>query len=524
MYNPPLRLLHDGLVSSASRHPGAEKPAVIVEGRAYTYSQLLGSAQQLASSLHSRGLQRGDRVAIYMDNTWPCVVSIFATLMAGGVFLVINPQTKSDKLEFVLADSGARVLLTDAHLLNIFSPIVANLDDLQTIIMSGDSSLKGGLNGKPLTAFQEALEGDGGPADSGTISLDLAALIYTSGSTGNPKGVMQTHQSMVFAAGSLIQYLRLTEEDRILCVLPLAFDYGLYQLLMSVTLGATLVLERSFIYPAEIYARMREFKVTVFPGVPTIYAMMISAHARAPLSFPDVTRITNTAAALPDSFVARLREIFPNALVYKMYGLTECKRVCYLEPELVDSKPGSVGKAIPGTEVYLLDEQGDRVAPGATGILHVRGSHVMLGYWNRKDLSDFMLKPGRFPGERVLCTHDHFRLDAEGFLYFVGRTDDIIKTRGEKVSPAEVENALHSIPGIREAAVVGIPDDLLGEAIRAHVVLEQGISLSEKQIRALCAGLVENFMVPKEIVFCADLPKTPTGKVSKRLLKESQQS
>jgi long-chain acyl-CoA synthetase len=520
MNTHPQRLLHESLLFSALRPTIATKPAVIVEGRPYSYAQLQAAARSLAVAMQARGLERGDRVAIFMDNTWPCVVSVYATLLAGGVFLVINPQTKSDKLEFVLSDSGARLLLTDAHLLNIFSPVVGRVSTLQAIIMSGEPVAAQQLDAKPLTRFDDALNEPGQLHDAGTIGLDLAALIYTSGSTGNPKGVMQTHQSMVFAAGSLIQYLRLGEGDRILCLLPLAFDYGLYQLLMAVTLGATLVLERSFIYPAEIYARMRETGVTVFPGVPTVYAMMISAHARAPLCFPEVTRVTNTAAALPDNFVARLHEIFPNALIYKMYGLTECKRVCYLEPELADSKPGSVGKAIPGTEVYLLNEDGEPVVAGDTGILHVRGAHVMLGYWNRPDLSDFMLKPGRLPGERVLCTHDHFRMDAEGFLYFVGRTDDIIKTRGEKVSPVEVENALHGIAGIREAAVVGIPDELLGAAIRAYIVLEPGASLSGKQIRALSAGVLENFMVPKEIVFCDDLPKTPTGKVSKRLLLE----
>jgi amino acid adenylation domain-containing protein len=523
MNQHPQRLLHEALLLCAARPDIADKAAIIVEGQPYTYTQLVDAARRLASALQARGLRRGDRVAIYMDNTWPCVVSVYATLLAGGVFLVVNPQTKADKLEYVLRDSGARLLLTDAHLLNIFEPAVAEAADLLQIIMSGPVPSGGRIGTKPVTGFDAALEEGGTPAEAGVISLDLAALIYTSGSTGNPKGVMQTHQSMVFASGSLIQYLRLGREDRILCVLPLAFDYGLYQLIMAVTMGATLVLERSFIYPAEIYARMRETGVTVFPGVPTIYAMLLSAHSRTPLHFPAVTRITNTAAALPDNFVVRLREIFPNALVYKMYGLTECKRVCYLEPELADSKPGSVGKAIPGTEVYLLDPQGNPVPPGETGILHVRGAHVMLGYWNRPDLSELMLRAGRLPGERVLCTHDHFRMDAEGFLYFVGRTDDIIKTRGEKVSPVEVENALHGIPGIREAAVVGIPDELLGQAIRAYIVLETGASLGEKQLRALCAGLLENFMVPKEIVFCDGLPKTATGKVSKRLLLEGAQ-
>jgi long-chain acyl-CoA synthetase len=349
-------------------------------------------------------------------------------------------------------------------------------------------------------------------------------LIYTSGSTGNPKGVMQTHQSMVFATESIAEYLRLSDTDRILCVLPLAFDYGLYQLLMAIRLGATLVLERSFTYPAQIFNRMREHQTTVFPGVPTVFAMLLSMHGREKIEFPLVTRVTNTAAALPAAFQSQLREIFPNALIYRMYGLTECKRVCYLEPELADTKPESVGKAIPGTEVFLLTADGKPVPPGETGILHVRGPHVMLGYWKQPELTARMLKPGALPGERVLCSQDWFRTDDEGFLYFVGRSDDIIKTRGEKVSPVEVENVLHGMPGIREAAVVGMADTLLGQAIRAFVALEPGVSLSDKEIIKYCLSRLENFMVPKEVVFLPELPKTSTGKISKRTLVEKAES
>jgi amino acid adenylation domain-containing protein len=510
----PQRLLHEALQLSAARADNAKKVAVVVEGKPYTYGELLDQALRLSAALRKRGLTRGDRVAIYMDNTWPCVVSLYATLLAGGVFSIVNPQTKADKLEFILNDSGARILLTDGHLAKEFMPALPLVRQPLTVIASGQLPA-----GPLIEAFDEVVRNTpAGEASREIIPLDLSALIYTSGSTGNPKGVMQTHQSMTFAAGSLIEYLRLSQQDRILCVLPLAFDYGLYQLLMTIQLGATLVLERSFTYPAQIFARMQEQSVTVFPGVPTIYAMLISSHGRTPLSFPSVTRVTNTAAALPDEFVVKLHEIFPNALIFKMYGLTECKRVSYLEPELADQKPGSVGRAIPGTEIYLLSPEGKPVSPGETGILYVRGPHVMVGYWNRPDLSDHMLKPGKLPGERVLCTQDFFRMDADGFLYFQGRSDDIIKTRGEKVAPVEVENALHSIPGVREAAIVGIPDALLGEAIRAYVVVEPEADLNDKQLRVACAARLENFMVPKEFVFCAELPKTATGKVSKKLL------
>ena len=510
------RLLHEALLEHGADPLRARRTAVVVEGRAYSYAELLDRALRLAGALRERGVQRGDRVAIYMDNTWPCVVAIFAVLLAGGAFMVVNPLTKSDKLGYMLDDSGARVLLSDGHIAQEFLPLLATRPALR-VIASGKLPA-----GHAIEAFDVVIAASAPlAAPPATIAPDLAALIYTSGSTGQPKGVMHTHQSMLFAAGSLIEYLRLGPDERILCALPLAFDYGLYQWLMTVQLGATLVLERSFAFPAQVFARMREFEVTVFPGVPTIFAMLLSAHRGEPLCFPAVTRVTNTAAALPDEQALRLREIFPHALIYKMYGLTECKRVCYLEPELLEAKPGSVGKAIPGTEVYLRSPAGEPVLPGEAGILHVRGPHVMLGYWNRPDLGAQMLRPGPLPGERVLCTHDWFRMDAEGFLYFVGRSDDIIKTRGEKVSPVEVENALHAIDGVREAAVAGVPDELLGQAIRAWVVLQPGATLSPGQIRAQCMKRLENFMVPQQIVICAELPRTATGKVSRKALLEN---
>ena len=205
---------------------------------------------------------------------------------------------------------------------------------------------------------------------------------------------MMTHQSMVFASWSLIEYLRLSEEDRIILLLPLAFDYGLYQLLMSVTIGGSLIVEQSFTFQASVYKQMEMFKPTVFPGVPTIYAMMIATNKKTGLSFDFIKKITNTAAALPSEFIPDLKKIFPGALIFKMYGLTECKRVCYLEPELIDIKTGSVGKAIPGTEVFLLSPDGKPVPPGEKGILHIRGPHVMLGYWHKEELSREMLKTG----------------------------------------------------------------------------------------------------------------------------------
>jgi acyl-coenzyme A synthetase/AMP-(fatty) acid ligase len=257
----------------------------------------------------------------------------------------------------------------------------------------------------------------------------------------------------------------------------------------------------------------------VFPGVPTVYSTLVNTYNKAPFTLPSVTRVTNTAAALPADYIPTLKKIFPNALIFKMYGLTECKRVCYLEPELIDSHSTSVGKAIPGTQVMLLGNNMQPVAAHEEGILYVRGAHVMQGYWNKPEQTREMLIAGIVPDEEVLCTHDRFTRDEDGFLYFRGRTDDIIKARGEKVSPVEVENALHSISGVREAAVIGIPDPVEGEYIKAFVSLEPGCDLQPRQLRQHCIAKLENFMVPREVVIMDELPKTDSNKISKKALK-----
>ena len=510
------RLLHDGLLASAEAHP--DKVAVVAGGERLTYGAMLEHAARLARGLQDRGVRRGDRVAIFAENGVPAVLGIFAASLAGAAFMVVNPQTKADKLRYILTDSGATALLTEPRLAPVTAEAVADLPGLHTVVEAGASA--SGIGGS--VALDDLLEASmPEPRPAGTIPLDLAALVYTSGSTGNPKGVMLSHQNMVFTQGSLCEYLRLDADDKILNVVPLAFDYGLYQLLMAVHLGATLVLERSFGFPGEVIRRVREEGVTVFPGVPTVFATLLSFHRNNAISMPSVRRITNTAAHLPDAYVPGLREMCPDALVFKMYGLTECKRVCYLEPELIEAKPGSVGKAIPGTEVMVLDDDGNPTRPGETGVLHVRGPHVMMGYWNLPEQTAHMLKPGRYPGERILCTHDFFRVDDEGFLYFVGRSDDIIKSRGEKVSPVEVENALHAIPGVREAAVVGVPDEVLGEAIRAYVVLDEGVTMDARAFRRHCLARLEGTLVPRDVVFVEGLPKTATGKVRKKSLMEA---
>ena len=516
----PNRNLADLLRTTANKYP--DKIVIQCAGNSYSYKQLLEQADALAIDIQKQGVQRGDRVAIYMDNTWPCVVALFAVTLSGAVFLVINPQTKSDKLKYILEDSGTKIVLTDSHLKSVFVEVVNQIHEITNVYCSGNDE-EISFDYANYHIFENVIQTNGTTIINHNKALgnDLAALIYTSGSTGFPKGVMQSHQSILFAIESLVEYLRLSHSDRIINFLPFAFDYGLYQLFFTVYLGATLILERSFTYPAVVYNLLRDTKATVFPGVPTIYSMLLKSHAKKALSFPDVTRVTNTAAALPAEYVSKLQEIFPNALIYKMYGLTECKRVCYLEPELVHQHPSSVGTAIPGTEIFLLDENDEPVKRGEQGILHVRGPHLMMGYWNKPDESRKMLKDGRWPGEKVLCTHDVFKTDENGLYYFLGRSDDIIKTRGEKVSPNEVENVLHGINGIKDAAIIGVEDNVLGEVIHAYVSLTGDVDIEVREIKKICVQKLENFMVPAKFKIVDDLPKSSNGKIDKKLLREN---
>jgi acyl-CoA synthetase (AMP-forming)/AMP-acid ligase II len=328
---------------------------------------------------------------------------------------------------------------------------------------------------------------------------------------------MLTHLNIISAASSITTYLENTPDDIIINLLPLSFDYGLYQALMAFKVGGTLVLERSFTYPHSVIETIIREKVSGLPIVPTISAVLLQLDL-SPYQFPALRYISNTAAALPTNHMLGLRQLFPQVRIYSMYGLTECKRVSYLPPDQIDIRPTSVGRGMPNEEVYIVDENGRRVPPNVVGELVVRGANVMKGYWELPEETEERLKPGPFPGEKVLYTGDLFRMDQDGYLYFFGRKDDIIKTRGEKVSPKEVEDVLYSLPGIAEAAVIGVPDEVLGQAIRAVVTLREGTQLTEKDVLRHCAEHLENFMVPQSVIFMSSLPKTGSGKINKKVV------
>jgi acyl-CoA synthetase (AMP-forming)/AMP-acid ligase II len=329
---------------------------------------------------------------------------------------------------------------------------------------------------------------------------------------------MITHANMVSVTRMTIDYLHYTEADRILCVLPLAHSYGLYQLFEAFMVGGSVVLEKNFAFPARAIGLLEKEGITAFPGSPTIYALLLKYRNLLEKPLPALRTMTNAASALPTSHINQLRAMFPNVRIVSMYGQSECKRVCYLPPEELDQRPDSVGIAIPNTEVYIVDEDGERVRAGEVGELVVRGSHVARGYWRAPELTAQRFRPGPTPGEIVLYTGDLFRTDEQGYLYFVSRKDDIIKSRGEKVSPREIENVVCHLPGIAESAVVGVPDPLLGQAILLVVTTEEQAQLTERDVRAHCARHLEDYMQPKYVEFAADLPRTDNGKINKRAI------
>ncbi len=514
------RLVHQSLEESARRQP--DKIAVVAGTRRITYGELNRQADALATFLLGQGMAWQDRVVIFTDNCPEAIIAVYGIMKAGGIFVLLNGSVKANKLAYILKDSNAAWIVAE--------------QDKQGVIneaLGGSGTTPGRLwirRGRPAETGARGADWDVEvdsdrvadtvpPHSRRLIDVDLCTLIYTSGSTGEPKGVMSTHGNMVSAAQSIVTYLENRSDDVVLNCLPLSFDYGLYQVIMAFTYGGTVVLEKSFMFIHEILTRVAKERVTGFPIVPTIVAMLLKLQDISKYDLTSLRYMTNTGAALPVEHIQRLRALLPHVRLYSMFGLTECKRVCYLPPEELDRRPGSVGKAMPNCETLVVDDEGNPVAPGQVGELIIRGQNVMQGYWNAPELTARAYRPGRYPGERWLYSGDYFKTDEGGFLYFLGRKGDMIKSRGERISPKEVEDTLCRCPGVAEAAVVGVVDEVLGEAVRAFVVGLPGEQIEAKSVLRFCKDNMENFMVPKHLDVLAALPKSPNGKIDKASLR-----
>jgi acyl-CoA synthetase (AMP-forming)/AMP-acid ligase II len=376
-------LVQHFLEQSAARLP--DKVALVCGKQRLTYSEIDDQANRLASFLHNLGVQRQDRVAILLDNSVASVISLFGALKADAIFVMLSPTMKTRKLSYILNDSQVKALITHTSKGRVVCEALRQAKSMENVIWVGKPDF---MPSPPSDCpkyhfFSDIQNLTPQPlhlTPSANIDLDLATIIYTSGSTGDPKGVMLTHLNIVSAATSIISYLKNKENDIIMNVLPLSFDYGLYQVLMTFKFGGTVVLEKSFAYPYKVIEKMIQEKVTGFPGVPTIFAILLQLKDLNKFDFGHLRYVTNTAAVLPPNLITKLRETFPRVPIYSMYGLTECKRVSYLPPDELVHRPQSVGKGMPNQEVWIVDENGRRVGPNVVGELVVRGSNVMLGY------------------------------------------------------------------------------------------------------------------------------------------------
>jgi long-chain acyl-CoA synthetase len=507
-----IRLIQDMLRENVAVRP--DQVALICEKTRLTYAQIDAMSNRLANAFRQNGVQDGDRILFYLLNSGELVVSIFAALKANAVFSVIDYANTFDTLRHIAADCGATALVAGVHQAAPAAHLVRELPSLRFVVLAGQGVNPSVPN---LLAFDAILE-DSPPEipPQRMIDRDLAYLIYTSGSTGKAKGVMTTHTSSLAMAENGVEFFGLSERDILTSPLPLSCGAGMNQLLKAFRAGGTLILERSFAYPASTLKRMAAEGATGFASMPTILALLL----RMDLSRYDLSRlryVSSTGAALAPGMIQQFRQKLPGTSLFNLYGLVEAPYSLCLDPVQIDLRPTSVGKPFPGTQAWIADEDGQRLGPNETGELVIRGSHVRSGYWNDPAVSTQRFRPGPLPGELVFYTGDMFRTDEEGYFYFVGRSDEMINSGGKKIAPKEIEDALYSLTGVLEAAAVGVPDPILGQAIKAFVVLDDQVraSLTVQDILRHCHQTLEEFKVPRQIEIRDSLPKTPGGKIKK---------
>ncbi|MCI0417942.1 MAG: acyl-CoA ligase (AMP-forming), exosortase A system-associated [Acidobacteria bacterium] len=509
-------LIHHLLGASTSRYP--EKEALVHGDHRLTYREVFRQVAGLAQGLRASGLQRGERVGIYLEPSIAQVVSIFGASQAGCVFVPINAVLFPEQVVHIANDCRMSALITTPTKLKALRPTLAAVPSLRSLVVvgpedSGDLELPVHSFGRlcqmePPQAWREL-----------SIEKDLAAILYTSGSTGKPKGVMLTHAQIMAGASIVSTYLEITEAERILAVLPFSFDAGMNQLMTAFQQGAALVLV-TFVFAKEVVETLVKERITALAGVPTLWSLIAqpnsTLHKR---QFPYLRYITNTGGTMPQNVLATLRKTLPTTRVYLMYGLTEAFRSTYLPPEELDRRPTSMGKAIPNTEILVINDKGELCKPGEIGELVHRGPTVSLGYWGQPELTNKVLRPHPLlprelqDGEKVCYSGDLVKMDEEGFLYFVGRRDTMIKSSGFRISPTEVEEVLFQSGRVRGAAVIGLPDEVLGQHIKAFVVPKDSEAVSSEELIAFCAAKMPRHMIPRAIELLRELPKTSSGKV-----------
>lgn len=514
------RLLHELIFESAQR--SAQSLALKYRDETLTYAELALEVARAACAFRDLGLARGERVAVWMEKRIETVVAMFGANAADGVFVPVNPLLKPEQVQHILCDCDVRVLVTTAERVRLLAPIMAQCPALEEVIVVGDNDVAS--IDKPVSRWSARPEAT--RISNQVIDADMAAILYTSGSTGKPKGVVLSHRNIVEGARSVGSYLRNSSDDRILSVLPLSFDYGLNQITTSFLVGACAVLI-NYLMPRDVIKAVQKERITGLAAVPPLWIQL------SQLEWPEgldahLRYFTNSGGHMPRTTLDALRSRIPKAEPFLMYGLTEAFRSTYLPPEEVDRRPDSMGKAIPNAEILVVRPDGSLCDPDEPGELVHRGVHVSMGYWNdpARTAERFKPAPGRPHGiptpELAVFSGDTVRRDADGFLYFIGRHDEMIKTSGYRVSPTEVEEALYGFEGIREVVAIGAPHPTLGHAVVLVVMADQVDESLEGRLIQACRQQLPIFMVPAKVICSeAPLPRNPNGKVDRKRLADS---
>ncbi len=523
--DPSITLVHQFLERSARLYPDK---VVIIHGKVRaTYSEINARADSLANFLLSIGVQKGDRIALLMENCVEYVISYYGIMKAGAVAVPLNSDLKPEGLRYDIEDLEAKILISNKRFEKLIS--ASNLHELglMHLILKSPHDLPSSLFPLPPISFDSASSlspmahrpsPDSNSYEPAAMSYelsgsDLASIIYTSGSTGGPKGVMLTHRNIVDNVSSICQYLRLTDKDIQMCVLPFFYVMGKSLLNTHVAIGGTVVINNQFAFPASVLKEMITEKVTGFSGVPSTFAYLLH---RSPLAsnrdkLTSLRYVSQAGGHMSRAIKEELRRLLPSHTeILVMYGATEAAaRLSYLEPACFSDKMESIGKAIPGVELKVMEEDGNEAPVGKVGELVARGSNIMTGYWRKPDATEKAIINGWYH------TGDQAYMDEEGFFFVVGRQDDLLKVGGHRLSPVEIEDVLMEAGILVEAVVVGVPDELLGKKLSVLAVPANN-DCSENKILGYCADRLPKYKVPSEVRFAKKLPKKVSGKIDRK--------
>ena len=505
-------LVHEFLENSAQQFP--EKNAVWFNNSWMTYSQINESADHIANFLIDKGIKRGDRVIILSDNSFNYVISYYAILKTGAVTVELNTENGSDDIKFLVNDCEAKAIIVQKKYESLLQKIIKDTPSLQIVISDETQTV---LDRKDIIYydFQQIYAQFGKDFKKPEIKeSDIASIIYTSGSTGTPKGVVLSHQNFLVNTRSIVEYLKLTPEDRIMVILPFFYVYGKSLLNTHFFTGGSVVIDNRFVFPNAILETMKKTECTGFAGVPSTFSILLNNSAIHKFVFLKLRYLTQAGGAMAPVIQKKVALAFYPAQLFIMYGATEASaRLSYLSPYVLTRKWGSIGKAIPNVELFVADEHGNPLPPGESGEIVARGLNIMQGYWGDEEETARVLRNGLY------FTGDLGKMDDEGYIYIVGRKKDMIKVGANRISPKEIEEKLLENPQMHEVAVIGVEDEILGEAIKAFVVLRNSDkNFGHNEILSYCKKRLPQFKVPKYIEIVKSLPKNSSGKIIKHKL------